>query len=424
MPRAVDRSIPDLDKDPNRFGTDYANPLGAISDAAGEAGELIRDSIVGAIKEATGIDLTGFVNFIDWLNAQINLNLRDLAAQLQGIGDTILNVVNDVVQTIKDATGLDLAALAALDPTKILGDFQKFLDGVFALFMGGTTGSGKTVTEVLAALGGWLQTVFKPLADLVQSILDAIAAIKPGNIAAGVAAGIDQVRDTIEWILGIGQAAQDSAKHANTQIEQIRATAAGGGGDEFDYPLAPNLPAPWIATGSGSGTTTWGPDGNGVVRAKLQANTAVVDRQMHYRRSDVNLLKPDCTVTVVLSNPPGDAGLGYGVFWIEAQKNATNQECVRVKVGPTVAQFESVSASGAVTKLGPEVKTPRAAAGDVYDFKIVGNVLTLHRNGITAATYTGFTALSGRQIGFGATQPIYIWISGHPCPEFSGITWF
>jgi len=306
--------------------------------------------------------------------------------------------------------------------------FTDLVDGFWKVLGGVGTGANVAAVVKLFADGWkfiqqgvtWLNDEIQKIIDQIQDLLDGI-----GNLWKLGAIG-DPIKDAINaiaGILGIGQAAQKSAGQANTEIEQLKAKAAGGSGDEFDYPLAPNLPHPWIATGSGSGTTTWGPDGNGYVRAKLQANTALVNREMHYRRSDVNLMSPDCTVTVVLSNPPGDAGLSYGVFWIEAQKNAANKECVRVKVGPTKAQFELVSTTGTVSKLGPEFTVPRAAVNDVYAFKIAGNVLTLTRNAITAGTYSGFTSLAGRQIGFGATQPIYIWISGHPCPEFSGVTW-
>jgi hypothetical protein len=304
--------------------------------------------------------------------------------------------------------------------TDLVNGLTKILGGV---------GTGANVAELIKLFGdGWkfIQQGVTWLNDEIQKVIDQIQELLDGIAKIWGLSGVNPIQDAIDaiaGIFGVANEARTGAEHANTQIEQIKATAAGGGGDEFDYPLAPNLDPPWIATGSGTGTTTWGPDGNGIVRAKLQANTALVFREMHYRRSDVNLLKSDCTVTVVLSNPPGDAGLAYAVFWIEAQKNATNQECVRVKVGPTKAQFELVSASGSVTKLGPEIRVPRAAAGDVYAFKIAGNVLSLHRNAITAGTYTGFTPLSGRQVGFGATQPIYVWIKGHPCPEFAGVTW-
>ena len=73
MPRTYDRLIPPVDKDPNRFGTDYANPLEAVSDAAAVAGEQIRDQLVRIIMDKTGIDLRGPIEFINWLSAQINV---------------------------------------------------------------------------------------------------------------------------------------------------------------------------------------------------------------------------------------------------------------------------------------------------------------------------------------------------------------
>lgn len=419
MPRTFDRRIPELDKDPNRFGSDYANPLGAITDAAVEAGDQIRAGLIAAIKDATGIDLTGFANFVDWLDAQINLSLRDLGAQLKGIADTILNVFNNIVQEIKDATGLDLNVLAALNPTKILSDFQKFLDGVFALF-GGTAGTGKTVQEVLAALGGWLNTIFKPLADLVQSILDVIAKIKPDNVAAGVAAGIDQVRDTIEWILGIGQAATISAAHANAGLDALMAGQKGGFFDEFIYPLAATLPATdWQKKSSLA--DNYGPDGSGSAEFKAVGNAL---GYVEYVQISKPLLVPDMKCSVTLSKLPSWDLLVKSNWRIKVQANATDQSCYQVEIGNTQCWFHSVSTTGAVTTLSGPHTIPANATGMPYTLEFKGTTLSLYRGsgaGILAASKTGLTPLAGRMVGFGAQKVAYV--GGHPCINLAGISW-
>lgn len=101
MPRTFDRRFqPTLDKDPNRFGVDYSDPLGAINDSAVEAGQWIRENLVRNIKDLTGIDLTGAFEFVDWLGDQIGLALADFGAQWQALLDGIVNVWLDTTESI------------------------------------------------------------------------------------------------------------------------------------------------------------------------------------------------------------------------------------------------------------------------------------------------------------------------------------
>jgi hypothetical protein len=136
------------------------------------------------------------------------------------------------------------------------------------------------------------------------------------------------------------------------------------------------------------------------------------------------MLKADVALTVVITKPPHQDLFIRSFFWIEIQKNATDKSCIRVKIGKASAQFESLNAAGVITNLGGNVAKalPEAKAGDVYELKAVGTTLTLIRNGITAATQT-FTPLAGRLIGFGADQPAYTWLNGHPAVEFAGVAW-
>jgi hypothetical protein len=101
MPRAFDRRFqPTMDKDPTRFGTDYTDPYGAINESASSAGLLIRNNLVVAIKQTTGIDLTGVVEFIDWLGEQIGLNLQAFAQAWQELLDGIINLWLDVTGSV------------------------------------------------------------------------------------------------------------------------------------------------------------------------------------------------------------------------------------------------------------------------------------------------------------------------------------
>ena len=109
MPRAYDRLVPPTDKDPNRFGTDYSDPLSAVSDAAAVAGEQIRDQLVQIIMDKTGIDLTGPIEFIDWLSNQIGVNLQDLATLLSNLAAGILNALDGFIKELERITGLNFS---------------------------------------------------------------------------------------------------------------------------------------------------------------------------------------------------------------------------------------------------------------------------------------------------------------------------
>jgi hypothetical protein len=439
MPRTFDRRIPDVDKDPNRFGTDWSNPLGAIAATADEAGVQIRAGIIAAIKDATGIDLTGFVDFIDWLGAQINVNLNDLAANLagivapifetiddilealriatgidlssgdafldwllgligldlrtlqstlDGIGDSILDVADKVVDKIKDLTGLDLDALAALDPVKILAWLQKQVQEIIDK----VAGLWKPISDPAAAIG-------RPLQDFV---------------------------DAISGILGVANSAQSAADFANIGLAAITAANKAGFSDEFNYAIAANLPTvDWKSTYSGSGTGTWGPNGNGVLAWQPKGPVIVGNpRRVTYVQTKNPLPGIPATITLVLSKPPHEDALVKSWLHIDGQANATDQSCVRYWVGVDTAQFQTVNAAGAATNVGAAVAIPQVRAGDVFELVLNASTAVLKRNGIVAAS-SPYTPLAGRCIGFGAQTDAYTWIfGGHPAPEMAGIAWY
>jgi len=89
-----------MDKDPNRFGTNYSDPFGAIDESAQLSGTVIRDNLVQTILDKTGIDLTGIVEFMDWLSDQVGLVMSDFGAQWQALLDGIINVWLDTTESI------------------------------------------------------------------------------------------------------------------------------------------------------------------------------------------------------------------------------------------------------------------------------------------------------------------------------------
>ena len=148
-----------MDKDPNRFGTNYSDPFGAIDESAQLSGTVIRDNLVQTIKDKTGIDLTGPIEFIDWLGEQINLALADFGAAWQGLLDGIVNVwldttesigalVENVIDTFNEAFGIvkdnvlttanaNITTYSSL-ATAAGGDFDEFDYSVAAALPGGT----------------------------------------------------------------------------------------------------------------------------------------------------------------------------------------------------------------------------------------------------------------------------------------------
>lgn len=115
MPRTFDRRFqPKADKDPNRFGTDFADPFGAIEESAQLAGSVIRDNLVYAIKESTGIDLTGVVEFMDFIVEQFGelLNLENW-----------LEIIEQVIAFFADLLDLDNIGV---DTFPVLGDIINF----------------------------------------------------------------------------------------------------------------------------------------------------------------------------------------------------------------------------------------------------------------------------------------------------------
>ena len=506
MPRTYDRLIPPVDKDPNRFGTDYANPLEAVSDAAAVAGEQIRDQLVRIIMDKTGIDLRGPIEFINWLSAQINVSLGDLGATLLGLAAPIIDKVQEIIAAILAATGIDLsspedflmwlAGLVGIDLRELAKNVQEMIDGLFNLFS--PSGAvGKTVAEAVAAIQDWLTGVFKPVADglaaigkVIQDLIDglfklfggsgtvsltgmltaagtwmthwqefvdgiwtaftggaagvgktvadALAAVTgwlgnvfqklldeiaklwgwtPGAGGAAIHAGITDVIATISGILGIGQSAAASAANANAGLAAIVAGQKGGFFDEFELPIANNLPATdWKKTSTLA--DSYGTDGNG---SAVFHPSGTGLGWVEYVQISKPLLVPDMRCGVTLSKLPTWDLLVRSSWRIKVQCNPTDKACFQVQIANNQARFYAVDAAGSVTALGAWQAIPPNAMGTQYELEIKGNVLTLYRGGIQAATYSGVTPMSGRCVGFGAEKVAYA--GNQPCINLAGVSW-
>ena len=556
MPRAYDRLIPPVDKDPNRFGTDYANPLEAVSDAAAVAGEQIRDQLVRIIMDKTGIDLSGPIEFINWLSAQINVTLGDLGATLLSLAAPIIDKVQEIIDAILIATGIDLsspedflvwlAGLIGIDLRELAKNVQEMIDGLFNLFspsgavgktvaeavaaiqdwltgvfqpvsdglaaigkviqdlldglfglFGVSGATGKTPIEVITAIGTWLSGVFQPVSDGLAAIVktvtdlinglfglfggtgtvslagmitaattwmthwqefvdgiwtafsggvagvgktvaDALAAVTgwlgnvfqklldeiaklwgwtPGAGGAAIHAGITDVIATISGILGIGQSAAVSAANANAGLAAIVAGQKGGFFDEFELPIANNLPATdWKKTSTLA--DSYGTDGNG---SAVFHPSGTGLGWVEYVQISKPLLVPDMRCGVTLSKLPTWDLLVRSSWRIKVQCNPTDKACFQVQIANNQARFYAVDAAGSVTALGAWQAIPSNAMGTQYELEVKGNVLTLYRGGIQAATYSGVTPMSGRCVGFGAEKVAYA--GNQPCINLAGVSW-
>lgn len=556
MPRAYDRLIPPVDKDPNRFGTDYANPLEAVSDAAAVAGEQIRDQLVRIIMDKTGIDLSGPIEFINWLSAQINVTLGDLGATLLSLAAPIIDKVQEIIDAILAATGIDLsspedflvwlAGLIGIDLRELAKNVQEMIDGLFNLFspsgavgktvaeavaaiqdwltgvfqpvsdglaaigkviqdlldglfglFGVSGATGKTPIEVITAIGTWLSGVFQPVSDGLAAIVktvtdlinglfglfggtgtvslagmitaattwmthwqefvdgiwtafsggvagvgktvaDALAAVTgwlgnvfqklldeiaklwgwtPGAGGAAIHAGITDVIATISGILGIGQSAAVSAANANAGLAAIVAGQKGGFFDEFELPIANNLPATdWKKTSTLA--DSYGTDGNG---SAVFHPSGTGLGWVEYVQISKPLLVPDMRCGVTLSKLPTWDLLVRSSWRIKVQCNPTDKACFQVQIANNQARFYAVDAAGSVTALGAWQAIPPNAMGTQYELEVKGNVLTLYRGGIQAATYSGVTPMSGRCVGFGAEKVAYA--GNQPCINLAGVSW-
>lgn len=138
MPRAFDRRQPSADKDPRNSATNWNDPQSIIGEAAVNAGDVIRDNLVGLIKELTGIDLTGPLEFLDWLGEQLGIALQAL-----------VNGIRDLIQGLADALANPLGFLEALG-----GAIQDAVDSI-GVALGITDGTPPDTGGVSASLSAY-----------------------------------------------------------------------------------------------------------------------------------------------------------------------------------------------------------------------------------------------------------------------------
>ena len=110
MPRAYDRRQLVIDKNPLNV---LEPSIPKLPDFSIDAG-VIWEAFVNWVKDTTGIDLSGTVEFIDWLSDQIGVVLSTFGAAWQGLLDGIVGVFSGVVDTVGSVVDDVVAAVAGI----------------------------------------------------------------------------------------------------------------------------------------------------------------------------------------------------------------------------------------------------------------------------------------------------------------------
>ncbi len=404
--------------------------FGGSGSSVADALKAVSDWLTGVFKPvADGLAAIGKViqDLLDGIfglfggTAGVGKTVAEVIATIQGWLSGPFKLVQTTIQTLLDVIfslfgGIDGTGKTITDAVTALkgwfGNFHKLLDALFGAF-GGVAGTDKTIADVIGAITGWFTNVF-------QKLMDEIAKLwgwTPGAGGAAIHAGITDVVATISGILGIGQSAAASAANANAGLAAIVAGQKGGFFDEFELPMANDLPATdWKKTSTLA--DSYGTDGSGSAVFRASGNGM---GWVEYVQISKPLLVPDMRCGVTLSKLPTWDLLVRSSWRIKVQCNPTDKACYGVEIAYNNARFHSIDASGAITTLGAWQAIPPNAMGTQYELEIKGNVLTLYRGGIQAATYSGVTPMAGRCVGFGAEKVAYV--GGHPCINLAGVSW-
>ena len=385
-----------------------------VADGLAAIGKVIQDLLdglfglfgVGGVTGKTPLEVIAAISA--WLSGVF----KPVADGLAAIVKTVTDLIGGFFKLFGGSGTVSLTGMLTA-ATTWMTHWQEFVDGIWTAFTGGVAGVGKTVADALAAVTGWLGNVF-------QKLLDEIAKLwgwTPGAGGAAIHAGITDVIATISGILGIGQSAAASAANANAGLAAIAAGQKGGFFDEFELPIANDLPATdWKKTSTLA--DSYGTDGNG---SAVFHPSGTGLGWVEYVQISKPLLVPDMRCGVTLSKLPTWDLLVRSSWRIKVQCNPTDKACFQVQIANNQARFYAVDAAGSVTALGAWQAIPPNAMGTQYELEIKGNVLTLYRGGIQAATYSGVTPTSGRCVGFGAEKVAYA--GNQPCINLAGVSW-
>lgn len=191
MPRAFDRGVPPVDKNPLISGTNYNDPQGIIGDAAGFFGQQVREGIPTVIRDITGIDITGVVEFMDWIVAQFG-ELFNLANWLE-----IIQPILDLFDQLIDDVGTDTFPIISELVTFLSGLFDgagsviDWLEGIVPFNLPEVLGQFETFLTALTDRETWLTTL--------QTLIDALTSIT--NFPSWVTI----LKTIVNGLLGLGE---------------------------------------------------------------------------------------------------------------------------------------------------------------------------------------------------------------------------
>lgn len=256
MPRAFDRGVPPLDKNPLQSATSWDDPQGIIGEAANIYGEflkqwvttLLEDGLANVFKDCTGGIIEGL--------RQLGVGETDLAKIGDGLNNFIDTLVNtllcrtegavtpqDILATVGNIVDL-LGASPIVQQLQALVEssgsgLQDALGGLFTVLTGFL--GEFTIEGFLMPLLDWVrwlwdqfgvvsETFLKPVLTLIKNVWDAftVAATTAGSTAA---AWLGDLFDFLGWLWeSFGAALETFLKPIMTWLKSIWDLFGGGVG--------------------------------------------------------------------------------------------------------------------------------------------------------------------------------------------------
>ena len=215
MPRAFDRGVPAVDKNPLLSATNWSDPQSIIGEAAVTAGDQIRNNLIDIIKGITGIDLATvpallesigeeLTLFVDWLTGLIDLEgLLDFLSWLwggiedgfAGFSATVETALKPIVEWLSWLWG----EFGAQADTFLKPIFQ-FLEWLWAGVQDGFEGFGATADTVLKPLLEWLSWLWEEFGSQSETFLKPVVEFLSW-LWSGVTGGFAGFGGTVDSVL-------------------------------------------------------------------------------------------------------------------------------------------------------------------------------------------------------------------------------
>ena len=215
MPRAFDRGVPAVDKNPLLSATNWSDPQSIIGEAAVTAGDQIRNNLIDIIKGITGIDLATvpalldsigeeLTLFVDWLTGLIDLQgLLDFLSWLwggieegfSGFSATVETALKPIVEWLSWLW----AEFGAQSETFLKPIFQ-FLEWLWAGVQDGFAGFGATADTLLKPLLVWLAWLWEEFGSASETFLKPVIEFLSW-LWSGVTGGFAGFGGTVDSVL-------------------------------------------------------------------------------------------------------------------------------------------------------------------------------------------------------------------------------